>query len=225
VIDFVARFDRSIREQVAQRWLASARAEHASIAAFNRFSLQLLAVGAPAALLEACQCAALDEIHHARLCFEIASTYAGEAFGPAELPIDRDALTGFDLDGVVRGTIEEGCVGETLAALEAEAARDLAEHADVAAALDRIRRDESSHAELAFGAVRWALTVAPTLLPMARVVFDETIERHRRDARLQSASESDLARHGVLPEAQRQRVRARAIDGVLILARAALLGT
>jgi hypothetical protein len=62
--------------------------EHASVASFARFSLQLMAAGAPASLVEAAHRAALDEIEHARLTFRLASRYEGRALGPGPLPVD-----------------------------------------------------------------------------------------------------------------------------------------
>lgn len=47
-------------------WSLAAQQEHASIASFSKFSLELMAVGAPAALLVRAHEAALDEINHAR---------------------------------------------------------------------------------------------------------------------------------------------------------------
>lgn len=65
------------RSALASRWLDSALLEHASIASFARFSLHLLAVGAPPELLERTQRAALDEIEHARLAFAIVARGRG----------------------------------------------------------------------------------------------------------------------------------------------------
>jgi hypothetical protein len=46
--------------------------EHASVAAFARFTLDLLALGAPADLVQSAQQALGDEIAHAELCFGLA---------------------------------------------------------------------------------------------------------------------------------------------------------
>ena len=48
-----------LRLQIADRWLEAALDEHASIAAFSRFSLHLMAVGAPPDLIAAAHEAAL----------------------------------------------------------------------------------------------------------------------------------------------------------------------
>lgn len=217
--EFAQRTDRAIRQRVAGRWLAAAQAEHASIASFNRFSLQLLAVGAPARLVEACQRAALEETHHARLCFGIVSAYAGVPVGPGPLRMTDFADTGFEMADVIRGTIEEGCIGETLAAIEAEAARDGAEHPQLRDVLETIRRDETSHAELAFETVAWALAERPDLRHRARETYAQTMDRHRQStpstASFDNAIEDALAPHGLLSEPRRQRLRLATLDDTL----------
>ncbi len=210
-----AQLDPEVRQQVVKGWLAAARAEHASVASFNRFSMQLLAVGAPADLLEAAQRAALDEIRHTRLCFSIASSYAGQPLGPGPLPMGEGIYSGFDLRALACGTVEEGCIGETLAAMEAAAAREPAEPSMVRRALEVIERDESSHAALAFKTVRWALTQQPALREPVERCYLATLARHLNEARGEHLSESDLARHGLLPEPQRQQLRQQTIDAVL----------
>src|SRR5262249_6350017 len=63
------------RASLAEAWTASALFEHASVASFSRVSLELMAAGAPADLVELAHLAALDEIRHARLCFALAAAY------------------------------------------------------------------------------------------------------------------------------------------------------
>ena len=145
------------RARLALSWSRDARMEHASIAAFARFSMDLLAAGAPSDLVEQAHAAALDEIRHARLCFALASAFQREAIGPGPLALgDSVGLSG-DLVALARSTAEEGCIGETLAALLA--AEELARETDpaVARVLQTIAEDESRHAELAFRTVAWAI--------------------------------------------------------------------
>jgi hypothetical protein len=98
-----------------------------------------------------------DEIEHARLCFALASAYARRPLGPGQLAID-DALAGADdLVAAAVAAVHEGCVDETLAALQAEAARAAATDPAVRRALDRIADDEARHAALAWRFVRWAI--------------------------------------------------------------------
>jgi hypothetical protein len=130
--------------------------EHASIAAFARFSLQLLSLGAPPDLVEASTRALADETAHTKLCFELASAYAGRALGPGKLDVENSLAVTSLLD-VVELVIAEGCFGETVAALEAREAADAAADPVVRAAYTQIARDEERHAELAFRFIRWAL--------------------------------------------------------------------
>lgn len=144
------------REALTQHWLAIAALEHASVASFARFTLELLALGAPADLVAESQQAGLDEIEHATLAYGIASAYAGRPLGPGPLDL-KGVLIATTRREVIRGLIEEACVGETLGAAEALAA---AEHA-TDPALRRFHAcvavDEQRHAELGWRALAWLL--------------------------------------------------------------------
>ena len=147
------------RAQLAAHWARLGQMEHASIAAFARFNLQLLSLGAPSDLVEACNRALADETAHARACFALASAYGGTAVGPARLDIEH-CFEGTSLVAIAKLVLREGCIGETAASLEALAAAEVASDSAVKQALTRIARDELSHAELAFKFLRWALTLA-----------------------------------------------------------------
>src|SRR6185369_6465721 len=55
-----AHLSPEVRGALANLWTESARAEHASVPAFSRLSLSLVALGAPAHLVEAAHRAALE---------------------------------------------------------------------------------------------------------------------------------------------------------------------
>jgi hypothetical protein len=150
------------RASQARHWTKLGQMEHASVAAFARFSLQLLALGAPADLVEACTAALADETAHAKLCFGIASAYAGRSIGPGPLDVSN-SLELTSLSDIVDLVIAEGCIGETSAALEALEAAESAADPVIRAAYRRIAADEQRHAELAFRFVRWALAREPGL--------------------------------------------------------------
>lgn len=147
--------DRVTRQALAKAWLEDALAEHASIAAFGRVTLELMAHGAPPELLAATQAAALDEIEHARCCFALAGRYGGSPVAPGGL-VTPPPRTG-DLARLAVDTFIEGCVGETIAALVAERALTRATDPDVRATLAQIAEDESRHAALAWRTLAWAL--------------------------------------------------------------------
>jgi hypothetical protein len=141
---------------LARAWLRDAQLEHASIAAFTRFSLQLLALGAPAELVSAAQRAALDEVDHAQACFSLASRYAGRAVGPGELPMPSSLMLTSLADAAV-ACVHEGCVAETIAARVAYEQLQHASDEQAHAALIRIAMDETRHAALGYQFVRWAI--------------------------------------------------------------------
>lgn len=144
------------RNALAAHWSRLGQLEHASIAAFARFSLQLLALGAPAELVEACTRALADETAHTQLCFGLASAYAGRPLGPGPLQI-TDCLAAVWFEEIVDLVLEEGCFGETRAAFEAQRDADDARDPVIQQAYSQIARDETRHAELAFKFVGWAL--------------------------------------------------------------------
>ena len=152
----VVLLDRPTREALAEAWLRDALEEHASIAAFARFTMLLLSVGAPPDLVLASQRASVDEIYHARACFALAERYGNVARGPAPLPV-HDSMSLMSLAQLAALTAEEGCVGETLGA--ALAAHQLERTTDPVARriLGKIAADEARHAELAWRFVAWAV--------------------------------------------------------------------
>jgi len=153
----VARRDAPahLRGRLADAWRRDGQFEHASVASFSRFALELLAVGAPPALVSAAQRAAADEVEHAKLCFELAASYDGVEAGAGPLPLG-DLRLRTDLAEVAAAAVREGCVGETYAAHVAACGAKVCRSAEVAATLMRIADDELRHAELAWRFVSWA---------------------------------------------------------------------
>jgi hypothetical protein len=148
--------DATQRSRLSEPWTATALLEHASIAAFARFTLQLLALGAPAFLVEAANQAMADETKHARLAFAVASAYGGRALGAGPLAIDR-VLEATSLTDVVVAAIREGCIGETVSALHAAEALSYVTDPALRQVLTTIVDDETRHAQLAWRFVQWAL--------------------------------------------------------------------
>jgi len=158
--------DATSRERLADHWRRVGAMEHASVAAFARFSLQLLALGAPPELLERSHRAMADETRHARAAFALASAYAGAPVGPGPLSIADALHDALDVERFVALLIEEGCIGETVASLEASESQP--DHPAVAAVLERIAAEEAEHAELAWRTLAWTLEAHP--LPARRAI-------------------------------------------------------
>lgn len=214
-----------LRLAIGTHYQRAGQMEHASIAAFARFSLQLLLLGAPASLIEATTTAMADETRHARLCFGIASAYLGRTVGPGPLSIEG-ALSDQSLENIVRTAIIEGCIGETLAALELAHAAECAQEQNLAQMLADIARDEARHAELAFRFVAWAVQMHPHL---ASLVADELarIRTQARELAMENSgvqhsnpdpakSSLDLTSFGVINAAERKRLKQAGLLEVLV---------
>jgi len=148
--------DVKTAEALAQSWLQDGLEEHASVAAFARFTMHLLSVGAPPDLVGRSQRASLDEIEHARSCFALAERLGKRPRGPSSLRID-DAVGPVSLAEIAALTAEEGCVGETLGAVLAAEQLARASDPETVKVLRRIAADEARHAELAWRFAKWAV--------------------------------------------------------------------
>lgn len=146
------------RCRIAEHWVRSARLEHASMASFARFTLELLRFGAPPELVAAAQLAGLDEVRHAELCFSVASAFLDDDVGPDTVDLTSAAALSPSLFDFAEAVAREGCIGETLAALDAAARRAETTDPRVHSVLGAIEEDESRHATLAWRTLRWLLS-------------------------------------------------------------------
>jgi hypothetical protein len=207
--------DAVTRERLAAHWVGQAQLEHASIGAFARFVLELLALGGPAELVTRATQALADETAHARLCFGLASAYAGKGLGPASLDV-QGALADPSIEGIVERAVLEGCVGETIAAIEANAAAQAASDPVVRAALFRISEDEARHAELSWAFLRWVLAnQGGEILLVARQAF-ASARRAQPQAGACEPACTGLRAHGVLTNRDRAQLTARVFDEVIM---------
>lgn len=205
----------------ARHWQTAAQMEHASIAAFARFTLQLLQLGAPRELCLASQEAMLDETEHARLCFALAARYTGAPLGPGVLHM-AGALEEMSLIDIARVTFLEGCIGETNAALEAAEALTTATDRDVRQTLARIACDERRHAELAWRFLAWAIEqdtngeIREVLKSELRRVLAEHTALSSVQFRYTKADESELlSGHGIMSTERRRELRQASLREVI----------
>jgi|CZKU01.1.fsa_nt_gi hypothetical protein len=206
-----------VRARLGAEWSQTARMEHASIAAFARFTLQLLAVGAPPWLIADAQRAMADETVHAQLAFGLASAYAGADLGPGHLAVE-ESLGETDLRGLVATLFAEGCVGETIAALEAREALDHATDPVVRGVLQTIADDEKRHAELAWRTIAWVVSVtgSEALAWIDDAIADAVARCEWEAPYAVSARDEDMLVHGVLTDGLRQQLRRAALAEVVI---------
>ncbi len=207
---------RKARRALARWWSEIGSLEHASVASFSRFALELMAIGAPPELLIEAQRSAADEIEHARLAFGLASAYAGEAVGPGALSMSGLRVSS-DPAEILASLIEDACVNETLASAEARAAADACVDPVVRELLVRIADDEARHAALGWRCLRWLLEQHPELSEQARQAFDQ-VQLRPVGAGL------DLAALGMPSPAARQAIQQATIREVVLPCAQALLG-
>jgi hypothetical protein len=202
----VAGLAPAVRAALAARWREIAALEHASLGSFARFTIQLLALGAPPELVADAQRASLDEVEHARVAYGLASAFAGEPVGPG--PLDgAGAAIPTDAPSFVRALVEEACVGETMGVAEALAlAADVRDPA-LAGVHRRIAADEERHAALAWRTLAWILRRDPALVGVARDAAERAIADLVRGA---AADAIEAPEAGLVGRAARADVRRRA---------------
>jgi hypothetical protein len=189
--------------------------EHASIAAFARFALQLMSLGAPMDLVVATQQAMADETEHTALCFNLAGAYANQSVGPAALDV-RGALDALSVWDIVRATVREGCIGETVAAVEAEEALTQATDPAVKDVLGVIARDEARHAALAWRFIAWAMNeYGDGVAAIAEEEIRSVMALREAELSFEPIA-SELAAHGVLSSGERVRLRSAALSGIVL---------
>jgi len=136
------------RAALALHWHQTALAEHASVPAFSRLSLTLMALGAPGRLVDAAHRAAREEIQHARIAFSLASAYGGTEVAPGPLTelANAPAITATSLRALAAESLIDGCLMEGFGAAVIEAGRVRTADRPLRAVLAAIAREEASHA-------------------------------------------------------------------------------
>jgi hypothetical protein len=150
------------------------------VAAFARLTLDLMALGAPAALIAGANQDALDELRHTELCFSLARALDGKNAGPGPFPeaqrartLPRNrrlALAKLAVDSLVDGALNEGVSARVIAQLGRQCPVPA-----IASLLREIAADEGRHAAHGWDVVRFCLDeggapVAHALLAAARVL-------------------------------------------------------
>ena len=175
-------------------WCADAQMEHASIAAFARLCLQLMALGAPLSLVREAQAASLDEATHAALCLEQAVAHGGGPYEWSPLDMD-DATSNLSARELLITNIIEGCIGETFAAARSRAQAETAVDPELSRRLHALADDEERHAALAWNILKWQLQGDyPDLRRLALEVFQSQMPQgaatdapHEADSRWRDA--------------------------------------
>ncbi|HCH61499.1 MAG: hypothetical protein CL927_19825 [Deltaproteobacteria bacterium] len=208
---------------IVRAWEARGLAEHASVAAFSRFAMQLVQLGAPADLLASTARAMADEVSHARSCFGVAARISGEpARGPGRLDVTGALEGALSPRQILEDLLVEGCMGETIAAAEASEEARLCRDPALREILVHIARDEARHAALSWRAARWILSQHPELTDMARAVLTQPLAAAA--ARAADLPGPVVNAWGLLTASQRNTLASHVARTVLKPATDALLG-
>ncbi len=131
-------------------WLDTAKAAHASVAAFARLAMELMAHGAPLSLVERTHAAALDEVRHARTALQEARVHdVDRAMGPLGMNISRPIPL---LEQVGLEALLDGCIGEAASVLVLQERADKESRSE---RLNAIVLDETRHVALSWDIVAW----------------------------------------------------------------------
>jgi hypothetical protein len=184
----------AIRSDLAGQWRENGRTEHASVAAFARLTLNLIALGAPSSLIESANRDSLDEIRHAQLCFSLARSLDGRSQSPGPFPEAQHAgalssfrtlaLAELAVSSLIDGALHEGISARVLARLtrrcEDPVTREM---------IRALAADEGRHAAHGWDVVEWCLAkggdpVARSLLAASRAIPDQihySLDEQARD--------------------------------------------
>ncbi len=157
-----AALPSGVRSAVAARWRENGRTEHASVAAFARLTLDLMALGAPPELIHDANRDARDEIRHAELCFSLAKAIDGQDASPGPFPEPQSArtlssnrtlaLAELAVDSLIEGALHEGLSARIIARLAQRC-----EEPGTRALLQELAVDESRHSAHGWKVVDWCL--------------------------------------------------------------------
>lgn len=210
-------------KSAAAAWAQAGLYEHASVASFARFALELLALGAPPSLLREVSRASTDELHHAELCFGLARRFAGAPVEPGPLAIPKHAFARLgDPVATAVALFEEGCVNESIAACEAADAAELCSDAEVRAVLETLAQDERRHAVAAWAALRWLIEQygEQVAAPLRARVAALRVARVSSDV----PADEQLAAFGLLAPSRRAEVQRRVLRELVRPMALALVG-
>jgi hypothetical protein len=187
---------------VADQWRENGRTEHASVAAFARVTLDLMALGAPPSLIAAANRDALDEIRHTELCFSLARAIDGRTASPGPfpqaqlvtaLPRSRNlALATLAVDSLVDGALHEGVSARVIAKLARRC-----EVSGIRSALREIAADEGRHAAHGWAVVEWCLDEGGAPVAQALLGALRGLPRQIRSSLPEPASDGAWERWGI----------------------------
>lgn len=206
-----AGLDEPTRFALEALWLHDAQKEHASVPAFARIGWLLAAVGGPADLMAWSHRAAIEEIEHTKACFALAAGYAGRSFTVEPMP--ELLVGGLDVKGnalalLAKESLGDGCQLEDFNADVAAACAEICKEPVTRSVLERIAREERSHADFSWALLEWLVAhhraeVEPAIHAALEALDGyprPTAVSHDKAALVRRADATALRAHGRLPD-------------------------
>jgi len=178
------------RTKAAEYWAKVAMMEHASVASFSRFSLELMSVGAPTELLALAHQAALDEVRHTQISLSIANQFNSTSFTPGSFPISSKVVD-FEfgnMEKIATAAALEGCIEETLAAAIVFHQAEYMGDSNQKVSLRSVALDEANHAAFAWRAVQWMASTSPEVHAAVSEVFAKRAQQYESTPKVVSVS-------------------------------------
>jgi hypothetical protein len=200
------------RERLMFMWLDEARSEHASVASFARFTLECLAVGAPAEIVHLAQQATREEIEHAETAFGLAAAYGAEPLAPGPLDLAGALAHSGSLFDIALAVAKEGCIAESVSAVLLAEASEAATEPTIQAVLARVAEEELRHAELSWRFLAWAVARSgPELNHALCAVFENAARYVGFGSFGVQQSSPGLRSHGCLSVDEQRRISETAL--------------
>jgi hypothetical protein len=200
----------AVRSGVAAAWRENGRTEHASVAAFARTSLELVALGAPPELLVDAARDAVDEIRHTEACFGLARALDGVPLSPGPFPEASTAGTlrgdrGSRLAELAVVSLVDGALHEGVSARVISRLVERCEVPAIREVLQALASDEERHARHAWDVVDFCLQQGGE--PVARALREgaSRIPATIRSPHLKGAEDGDWERYGLPGRALEQQ--------------------
>jgi hypothetical protein len=223
-IDAFEVFTPEVLESVLDHWKVSLRYEHASVASFARFAIDLMTIEAPLEMIERAQKCSLEEIEHAKICAlvvgKIMAAKEGEnerfAVKLGKFPKHHVEFDG-DLARLCKAVAFEGCINESIAAAHLLYASQLCSNESLKALLKYVAEQEWGHAVFAFDCFYWMMEQLPL---EDRISIQSKIENELRDVldnlKKNTKGNERCEAFGVLSGLEEGLVRAQVVHKILM---------
>ena len=222
--------NNTYNQEIGRFWLEQAELSHAALASFARNTLYLMSLGSPPGLLVTSQEAGIDKIKHAKLFFGFASAFIGTELAPGPLNVEG-CLDETDIRFITQSLIKEGCIGETIGAMEVRFRAHHAEDPAIKAALTQVALDETNHAQYAWETLEWIVEKYPDIYGYVMETFRIELEGHLQNIECReqrtdlpttcsnSCTDSDESKmfrqYGLLVDEDRDRIRESGIRDII----------